>query len=155
MCVDDLVCQGAEPLFFLDYQALGQVDPGLVGELMVRASPRAAGRPAAPSSAASWPSIRASMDPDDFDLVGFAVGIAERDRMLDGRTGRRGRRSHRAALARPAQQRVLAGPAGPARTGRPAAGRPGLARRPTTLADELLVPSVIYAPAVVALFARR
>ena len=35
MCVDDLVCQGAQPLFFLDYQALGRIDPGQVRQIMI------------------------------------------------------------------------------------------------------------------------
>ena len=47
MCVDDLVCQGAEPLFFLDYIAVGKLDPDHIERARRRASPRAAAPPAA------------------------------------------------------------------------------------------------------------
>jgi phosphoribosylformylglycinamidine cyclo-ligase len=147
MCVDDLVCQGAEPLFFLDYQALGRLDPGLVGQLMegIAEGCRQAGCAIIGGELAEHPG---TMEPGDFDLVGFAVGIVERDRIL---TGDRvvpgdvliglpspGLRSNGYSLAR----RALAD--------RPLS-EPAWAGAPTTLADELLLPSVIYAPAVVSL----
>ena len=47
MCVDDLVCQGAEPLFLLDYIAVGQLDPDRGRAARRAAWPRAAARPAA------------------------------------------------------------------------------------------------------------
>ena len=80
MCVDDLVCQGAEPLFFLDYQALGRLDPGLVGQLMegIAEGCRQAGCAIIGGELAEHPGT------GEFDLVGFAVGIVERDRILTG-----------------------------------------------------------------------
>ena len=63
MCVDDLVCQGAEPLFFLDYISVGHLDPDHIEQLVSRASPRAAARPAARSSAARWPSTPGPWSP--------------------------------------------------------------------------------------------
>ena len=59
MCADDVVCAGAEPLFFLDYVAVGRLDPPQASRSSSRASPRAAARPAARSSAARRRSIRA------------------------------------------------------------------------------------------------
>ena len=58
MCADDVVCTGAEPLFFLDYIAVGRLDPRAVAEL-VGGVAGGCGRPAARSSAARRPSIRA------------------------------------------------------------------------------------------------
>jgi phosphoribosylformylglycinamidine cyclo-ligase len=150
MCVDDLVCQGAEPLFFLDYQALGRLDPGLVGQLMegIAEGCRQAGCAIIGGELAEHPG---TMDPGDFDLVGFAVGIVERDRILTGDLvapgdvllglPSPGLRSNGYSLARHAllesAGRSLSGPAWEGAS--------------TSLADELLLPSVIYAPAVVAL----
>jgi phosphoribosylformylglycinamidine cyclo-ligase len=150
MCVDDLVCQGAEPLFFLDYQALGRLSPGLVVELMegIAHGCRQAGCAILGGELAEHPG---SMAPDQFDLVGFAVGIAERDRLLgpdrvvpgDVLIGlvSPGLRSNGYSLARQALLEV--------------AGRslddPAFEGSPRNLGDELLLPSVIYAPAVVAL----
>ena len=55
MCVDDIVCQGAEPLFFLDYISVGALDPDQV-EALVSGVAEGAARPGAPWSAARWPS---------------------------------------------------------------------------------------------------
>ena len=75
MCVDDLVCQGAEPLFFLDYVAVGQLDPDHMEQLVagVAEGCRQAGlladrRRDGRASRGRWPAI-------EFDLVGFAVGV--------------------------------------------------------------------------------
>ena len=146
MCVDDIVCQGAEPLFFLDYISVGALDPDQIEALVVG---RGRGLPpgrAAPSSAARWPSTRAPWRPGEFDLVGFVVGVAERDRILTGDTAGAGDvlvglpspglRSNGYSLAR----RVLFDRAGLGLDDELFAGH--------TVADELLRPSVIYAPAV-------
>ncbi len=78
MCVDDLVCQGAEPLFFLDYISVGSLDPAQVSQLVagVAEGCRQAGCALVGGEMAEHPG---AMDPDEFDLVGFAVGVVERD----------------------------------------------------------------------------
>jgi phosphoribosylformylglycinamidine cyclo-ligase len=152
MCVDDLVCQGAEPLFFLDYIAVGRLDPDQVEQLVegVAHGCRQAGCALVGGEMAEHPG---AMEPGEFDLVGFAVGVAERDRLLTGErveVGDRliglpspGLRSNGYSLAR----KVLLADAGLPLDG-PA--WPGASR---TLGEELLVPSVIYAPAVAGLLA--
>jgi phosphoribosylformylglycinamidine cyclo-ligase len=150
MCVDDLVCQGAEPLFFLDYVAVGKIQPDQVAQLVqgVAAGCRLAGCALIGGEMAEHPGVMAD---DDFDLVGFAVGVAERDRLLDAGQVQPGDvliglhspglRSNGYSLARA----ILFGRAGRV-LDEPA--WPGADR---SLADELLLPSVIYAPAVVTL----
>ncbi len=83
MCVDDLVCQGAEPLFFLDYIAVGRLDPGHIEQLVegVAEGCRQAGCALVGGEMAEHPG---AMDAGEFDLVGFAVGIADRDRLVTG-----------------------------------------------------------------------
>ena len=129
MCVDDIVCQGAEPLFFLDYIAVGSLDPDHIEQLVegVAEGCRQAGCALIGGEMAEHPG---AMEPGEFDLVGFAVGVVERDQMLGGDRVASRRRAHRPAVARAALQRLLAGPAGPARAGRPPARRPRLRRRP-------------------------
>ena len=150
MCVDDLVCQGAEPLFFLDYIAVGKLDPDHVDQLVagVAEGCRQAGCAIIGGEMAEHPG---AMEPGEFDLVGFAVGVVERDRIITGEHVRAGDvligipspglRSNCYSLARKVffdvAKRDLDAPAYEG------------ARR--SLADELLEPSVIYAPAVTAL----
>lgn len=83
MCADDVVCSGAEPLFFLDYIAVGQLDPFSVAELVggVAAGCREAGCALVGGETAEHPGI---MEVDEFDIAGFCVGVVERDRLLDG-----------------------------------------------------------------------
>lgn len=152
MCVDDLVCQGAEPLFFLDYIAVGKLDPDQVAQLVagVAAGCRVAGAALLGGEMAEHPG---AMEPGEFDLVGFAVGVVERDQAISGEhlapgdvligLPSPGLRSNGYSLAR----RVLLERAGLALDG------PAWDGAPHSLADELLLPSVIYAPAVVSLLA--
>lgn len=153
MCVDDLVCCGAEPLFFLDYQLLGRVDPDQVRSLMtgIAAGCRTAGCAVVGGELAEHPGLLA---PGQVDLAGFAVGIVEHDRIIDGprqacvddalvALPSPGLRSNGYSLARRALLEV-----GGRRLDDPAWAGAG-----HTLADELLRPSVIYAPAVAALLA--
>ncbi len=150
MCVDDLVCQGAEPLFFLDYIAVGRLDPDHIDQLVegVVNGCRQAGCALIGGEMAEHPG---AMEAGEFDLVGFAVGVVERDRVI---TGQRlepgdallglpspGLRSNGFSLAR----RVLFDVAGRA------LDDPAYAGASHSLVDELLTPSVIYAPAVGAL----
>ncbi|MDD9368685.1 MAG: phosphoribosylformylglycinamidine cyclo-ligase [Acidimicrobiales bacterium] len=145
MCVDDIVCQGAEPLFFLDYISVGALDPDQIDALVtgVVEGCRQAGCALVGGEMAEHPG---AMEPGEFDLVGFVVGVAERDRILTGDAARAGDvliglpspglRSNGYSLAR----RVLLERAGLGLDEELFPGR--------TVADELLVPSVIYAPAV-------
>lgn len=150
MCVDDLVCQGAEPLFFLDYIAVGKLDPTHIKQLVkgVAEGCRTAGCALVGGEMAEHPG---AMDPGEFDLVGFAVGVVERDQLITGEHVRPGDaliglpspglRSNGYSLAR----RVLLERA------RRGLHEPAFDGAHHDLAEELLRPSVIYAPAVLAL----
>jgi len=150
MCVDDIVCQGAEPLFFLDYIAVGRLDPDHIEQLVegVAEGCRQAGCALIGGEMAEHPG---AMEPGEFDLVGFAVGVAERDRMITGEQiapgdvliglPSPGLRSNGYSLAR----RILFERAG---LGLDDPAFPGAHH---SLADELLKPSVVYAPAIAAL----
>jgi phosphoribosylformylglycinamidine cyclo-ligase len=147
MCVDDLVCQGAEPLFFLDYVAVGRLDPDHIEAIVggVAEGCREAGCALIGGEMAEHPG---AMEPGEFDLVGFAVGVVERDRIITGEhiaagdlligLPSPGLRSNGYSMAR----RVLLDLAGRSLDAPAFDGADG------TLADELLRPSVIYAPAI-------
>ena len=82
-CVNDILTAGAEPLFFLDYLAssdLGEEEKAAVVRGLVSAC-RAAGCALIGGETADMPDLYA---PGDFDLVGFIVGVVERDRIIDG-----------------------------------------------------------------------
>ena len=147
MCVDDLVCQGAEPLFFLDYIAVGQLDPDQVEQLVagIAEGCRQAGCALVGGEMAEHPG---AMAPGEFDLVGFAVGVVERDSMLPADVSAGdlvlglpspGLRSNGYSLAR----RLVFDVAGLSLDDR-AWDDP----HAPTVAEELLRPSVIYAPAI-------
>lgn len=89
MCADDVVCVGAEPLAFLDYVAVGRLDPIAVAELVggVAAGCRDAGCSLVGGETAEHPGL---MDPDAFDLAGTAIGVVERSRVIDGSAARPG-----------------------------------------------------------------
>lgn len=148
MCVDDLVCQGAEPLFFLDYISVGKLDPDLTSKLVegVASGCRTAGCALVGGEMAEHPG---AMEPGEFDLVGFAVGSVQRDKIIDGSKvapgdvliglPSPGLRSNGYSLAR----HVLFEMSGltvdsPAWEGEDA----------PTVGEELLRPSVIYSPAI-------
>ena len=131
MCVDDIVCQGAEPLFFLDYIAVGKLDPDHIEQLVegVAEGCRQAGCALIGGEMAEHPG---AMDPGEFDLVGFAVGVAERDRLITGEHVRAGDVADRPAVTRACAPTATRSPASAARERRPRPRRPGLSRAPTT-----------------------
>ena len=89
MCADDLVCAGAEPLFFLDYVAVGRIFPERVAALVASVADGCtlAGCSLIGGETAEHPGL---MEPDEFDMAGFCVGVVERDRLLDGTAARAG-----------------------------------------------------------------
>ena len=89
MGVNDVLVHGAEPLFFLDYLALSKVVPARVEAILVGIAEgcRQAGCALIGGETAELPDFYAE---GEYDLAGFAVGVAERDRIIDGRSIERG-----------------------------------------------------------------
>jgi phosphoribosylformylglycinamidine cyclo-ligase len=83
MCADDVVCAGAEPLAFLDYIAVGRLDPVGIAELVagVAAGCRDAGAALVGGETAEHPGLMAD---DAFDIAGCCIGVVERSRVVDG-----------------------------------------------------------------------
>ncbi len=149
MLVDDLACVGAEPLFLLDYVAVGALDPARLEELVggIANGCRLAKTALLGGETAEHGGV---MGPDDLDVAGFAVGVVERGHELGAHRvrpgdvlvgfGSPGLRSNGYSLAR----KILV-------TSVSALHESAYEGSSRTLGDELLVPSVIYAPAVTAL----
>jgi phosphoribosylformylglycinamidine cyclo-ligase len=89
MCADDVVCSGAEPLAFLDYVAVGRLDPEAVAGLVggVAAGCREAGCALVGGETAEHPGM---LEQGTFDLAGTCLGIVERGDLLDGTAAREG-----------------------------------------------------------------
>jgi phosphoribosylformylglycinamidine cyclo-ligase len=147
MCADDVACTGAEPLFFLDYLAVGTVVPREVASIVegVAEGCRRAGCALLGGETAEHPGV---MEPGRFDLGGFCVGIVDERELL----GAHRVREHDVLIGLPSSglhangfSLVRSALLGRYRLDEtlPELGRP--------LADELLEPCAIYAPQVVAL----
>ncbi len=149
MCVDDLVCVGAEPLFMLDYIATGKVDPDQVATVVagVHEGCRQAGCALIGGETAEHAGVMAA---DELDLAGFALGVVQQGTQLGPERVRAGDaivglaspglRSNGYTLAR----HVLLERAGLD------LGDPAWEGADHSVADELLRPSLIYTPAVLA-----
>lgn len=146
MCVNDLVCQGAEPLFFLDYFATGRLEVDIAERVVagIAEGCRLAGCALLGGETAEMPGMYAE---GEYDLAGFAVGAAERGQLIDGSRVRAGDaligfassgcHSNGYSLVRRVLERAGGG-AGVSIGGRP-------------LNEVLLTPTRIYVPAVRAL----
>ncbi len=82
MCANDILATGAEPLFFLDYVAVGKLDAEAMASIVggIAEGCRQAGCALIGGEMAEHPGV---MDPDDYDLSGFCVGVVDRASMLD------------------------------------------------------------------------
>jgi phosphoribosylformylglycinamidine cyclo-ligase len=149
MSVDDIASQGAEPLFFLDYVSVGKLVPETIDEIVAGVADgcRQAGCALIGGEMSEHPD---AMEPGEFDLVGFAVGVVERAEVLPRpvRPGDQiigiaspGLRCNGYSLAR----RALLDRAGRA------LGDPAWRGAQHSLGEELLRPSVIYAPSMLEL----
>jgi phosphoribosylformylglycinamidine cyclo-ligase len=152
MGVNDLLVHGAEPLYFLDYIGAAHLDPGRVETLVrgIAAGCLQAGCALIGGETAELPDLYAA---GEYDLAGFAVGIVERARIIDGAAVRpgdvvlglasTGLHSNGYSLARRIVFDVMKLGAG--------STLPGTAR---TVADELLEPTRIYVKPVLELLAQ-
>jgi len=88
-CVNDILVQGARPLFFLDYVGLGRLRPGVVEDLVggIARGCRANGCALLGGETAEMPDFYA---PGEYDLAGTVVGMVEEDRVIDGSSIRAG-----------------------------------------------------------------
>lgn len=89
MCVNDILATGAEPLFFLDYIAVGKLKSEAVSEIVsgIADGCQMSGCALIGGEMAEHPGV---MDPDEYDLSGFCVGVVDRPKMLDPQTVKEG-----------------------------------------------------------------
>jgi phosphoribosylformylglycinamidine cyclo-ligase len=149
MCVNDVITVGARPLFFLDYFATGKLDVD-VGEAVIRGVAEGCKQSACALLGGETAELPGMYAPGEYDLAGFAVGVVDRAKMLDGKQARvgdvvlgvasSGLHSNGYSLAR----RVVEGEM---KLGIHSPW-PGVG---TTVGEALLVPTKIYAAAVRAL----
>jgi phosphoribosylformylglycinamidine cyclo-ligase len=146
MSVDDVAVQGAEPLFFLDYVSVGVLVPEEIDQIVagVAEGCRQARCALLGGEMSEHPGI---MERGEFDLVGFAVGIVERSAVLPARVAPGDRIVGIASPGLRCNGYALARRALLERGGR-RLDAPAWDGARHSLADELLRPSVIYAPAM-------
>lgn len=91
MCVNDIICSGAEPLFFLDYLAVGKNIPGRTENIVkgIANGCKQAGCALIGGETAEMPGFYSE---DEYDMAGFAVGVVDHDKMIDGSTIKAGDR---------------------------------------------------------------
>lgn len=84
MCVNDILCQGAKPIFFLDYIATGKLVPEKMAEIVegVADGCKKSGAALLGGETAEMPGIYKE---NDYDLAGFAVGVVEKDKIITGK----------------------------------------------------------------------
>jgi phosphoribosylformylglycinamidine cyclo-ligase len=89
MCVNDVICHGARPLFFLDYIACGKLDAAVASELVkgVAVGCRETGSALLGGETAEMPGF---YEPGKYDMAGFSVGIVDRKKIIDGAKIRKG-----------------------------------------------------------------
>jgi phosphoribosylformylglycinamidine cyclo-ligase len=142
MNVNDVLCTGARPLFFLDYIACGKVNPALLLEVMKGVSEgcRQAGCALVGGETAEMPGL---YKPDEYDLAGFTVGVVDKKNILDGSKIRRGD--------------IVIGLAssGLHSNGFSLARKVFSAKEQKLFAEDLLVPTRIYVKPVLAVLAKN
>ena len=84
MCVNDIICGGASPLFFLDYIACGKNVPGRIADIVsgIAEGCRQAGCALIGGETAEHPGLMAE---EDYDVAGFSVGVVDEEKIIDGR----------------------------------------------------------------------
>jgi phosphoribosylformylglycinamidine cyclo-ligase len=83
MCVNDIICQGAKPLLFLDYIACGYLNPEKIAQIVSGVSEgcRQSGAALVGGETAEMPGF---YDTDEYDIAGFSVGIVDKENIIDG-----------------------------------------------------------------------
>ena len=94
MCVNDIACCGAQPLFFLDYIAVGKNHPAKIAQIVsgIAEGCRQAGCALIGGETAEMPGFYPE---DEYDMAGFSVGMVDKEKMIDGTTMPAGRRADR------------------------------------------------------------